>query len=320
MDQPLVSIIIPTHNRPELLLRAVQSAIKQTYSNTEIIIVDDVGNVPVDRLKKLSDKIHYIRIPETYWISENRNAGIKAAQGTYIAGLDDDDVWFPKYLDTLIPVMESDKSIGLACTNGYIINAFNEVPTRLVFPHLTKELKGNLFIHTIWDCFTLPSLMIIRKDMFDIVGLYRNIRGEDLDIIMRISAFTNMYYTPQICGVWFRRLDDSSASEHMQSTLKGRLEILLPMIQCLKEIQIFAALKNRRIFSLSERIALFLQIYYFECFVVAVHFMFKSPERYKELKKEIVKHPLLTPVTLLTPLCSNKFVRDLGQEIKKRLV
>lgn len=317
MEKSLVSIIIPTHDRIELLMRAVKSAVAQSYQNTEIIVVDDVGNVPVEELKKLSGKIHYIHIPETYWISENRNAGIKAARGKYIANLDDDDVWFDYYLDTLIPVMESDISIGLACSNGYIIHNINENPIHEFAPRLQKEMHGNLFARIIWDCFMSPSLMIIRKDMFDKIGLFRNIRGEDLDIIMRISAFTNIYYTPRPCGVYYRRFDTSSASDIAQSTLQGRLDILIPAIECLTDIQKMAIKYNRK-FSLAEKTALYLQKYFFCCYAIAVHFMFKSERRYTALWKGIVTYPLLFPVTLLTPLCCNKTIRDTGQEMKRK--
>jgi len=319
MNTPFVSIIIPTHNRPELLMRAVKSAVSQTYKNTEIIVVDDVGNVPVVELKGLSDKVQYIHIQPTYWISENRNVGINYAKGKYIAGLDDDDIWFSDYLETIIPVMESDESIGLACANGYQINDLTETPVRQLFPHLQKEMCGNLFARTIWDCFMLPSLMVIRKNMFDTVGNFRNIRGEDLDLIMRVSAFTNIYYTPKLCGVWYRRLDATSASEIMQSTLVGRLEILTPMIQCLTDIK-RKAKELGRVFSLSERVAIYFQTYYFNCYIVIAHFMFKSPERYNVLKRVLFEYIFLSPITLLTPLCCFKWVRDTGQELKKRLI
>ena len=316
MKSPLVSIIIPTHNRPELLLRAVQSAVNQTYQNTEIIVVDDIGNVPIENLKKISDKIQYIQIPETFWMSKNRNAGILIAQGKYIAWLDDDDIWFDNYLNDLIPIMESDESIGLACSNGYMINKLTETPTRLIFPHLHKEMKGRLFIQTIWDCFTLPSLMITRKNIFDVVGVYRDIRGEDLDIIMRISAYANMYYTPKLYGTWFRKLNNGSASEYMQSTLCNRLEILIPIIQCLTEIQNESKIK----LLLSEKLTLYFQIYFYNCYIIAIHFMFKSEKRYKILKYGILKYPLLSFITLLAPLCLNKTVRDFGQKIKRELI
>ena len=140
MNQPLVSIIIPTHNRSELLSRAVKSVINQTYQNIEIIIVDDVGNVPKE-IKILSDKIKYLHIPNTLWVSENRNAGINISNGKYIAGLDDDDYWFNNYLDTLIPIMEADETIGFACSNGYQTNELHENPTKLMFPHLQNEMQ-----------------------------------------------------------------------------------------------------------------------------------------------------------------------------------
>jgi glycosyltransferase involved in cell wall biosynthesis len=314
---PLVSIIIPTHDRPELLLRAVRSAASQTYKNTEIIVVDDVGNVSSDELKIISDKVRYLRIPETYWISDNRNAGIKIAIGKYIANLDDDDIWFEDFLETIIPVMEADNSIGLACTNGYQINNLDENPHRQLFPHYQTGMQGNLFIRAIWDCFVLPSLMVIRKDVFDDLGGYRNCRGEDLDLIMRISAFTNMYYTPKPCGVWYRRRDTSSASEHAQLTLHGRLDVLIPALECLYNIQQTAVLRGRK-FSIVERLVLYLQMYFFSCYIAAVYFMFKNPERFTILKQVIMLYPLLTPFTLLTPLCCSKFVRDVGQNLKRR--
>jgi glycosyltransferase involved in cell wall biosynthesis len=313
----LVSVIIPTHDRPELVLRAVKSALNQTFKDIEVIVVDDVGTAPIEEFKQLG--VQYIRIPETYWISDNRNTGIKYSKGKYIALLDDDDIWFEDYLETLIPIMESDPSIGLACTNGYQINDFNEKPTRQLFPHIKKVMKGNLFAKTVWDCFMLPSLTIIRKDMFNEVGLFRHIRGEDLDIIMRVSAFTNVYYTPKICGVWYRRLDTSSASNTAQSTLIGRLNILMPMLVCLTEIKNMAE-KYGREFSLTERFVLYYQKYYFSFYIVSVYFMFKDAERYKVLWACIKLYPFLTPMTILAPLCQIKFIRDIGQSVKRRML
>lgn len=317
MNNPLVSVIIPTHDRPELVLRAVKSALNQTFKDIEIIVVDDVGNAPVEELKKLN--IKYLLIPNTYWISDNRNAGIKFSSGKYIALLDDDDIWFEDYLETLIPIMEADSSIGLACTNGYQINDFNETPTRELFPHIKKEMRGNLFAKTVWDCFMLPSLTIIRKDMFSEVGMFRHIRGEDLDIIMRVAAFTNVYYTPKICGVWYRRLDNSSASNTAQSTLEGRLSILTPMLICLAEIRIMAS-KYGREFSLKERFALYYQKYYFSFYIISVYFIFKDINRYTILWEGLKLYPFLAPITLLAPLCQIKFVRDIGQSIKRRIL
>jgi glycosyltransferase involved in cell wall biosynthesis len=319
---PLVSVIIPTHDRPDLVLRAVKSALNQTYKNIEIIVIDDVGNAPAEELKKLN--VHYLLIPHTYWIAACRNAGLNFSRGKYIALLDDDDVWFEDYLETLIPIMESNPFIGLACTNGYYINNLDEKPTRLLCPHLKHEMKGNLFAKIIWDCFVLPSLSVFRKDMLTEIGNFKNIRGEDLDVIMRVAAFSYVYYTPKPCGIWYRRIntDGSSkngASQHQQATLQGRLNLLYPALDCLNDIEQMAK-KYGRTFSYTEKFSLYFQKYYFWFYIVAVYFMFKDKERYAMLKEGIKLYPFMIPMTLLAPLCQIKFIRDMGQNIKRRLI
>ena len=316
MADPLISVIVPTHNRPELVVRAVRCALEQVYTNIEIIVIDDVGNAPEHELRKLSEKVQYLRIPETFWISENRNAGIRIAKGKYIALLDDDDLWYKEHLQALVPVMEQNPDIGLACGNGHVTHDLDCKNKEIIFPHLTKKMQGRLFSKTLWDCFMQPSLMLIRKDIFEKVGLFRDIRGEDLDIITKIAAISNIYYTPQLLGVYYRRLDISSASELCQSSLDKRLSILLPMQECLESLPALAK-SNGITFTLKERFYLYLQRYYFDCYIVAVHYMYKNLHKRRELIRVIHKYPELTPITLLTPLCIFKKVRDLGLTMKK---
>lgn len=95
---PLVSVIIPTHNRVNLLKRAIQSVLDQSYRNLEIIIVDDVSK---DNIRKVVDefndsRIRYIRHDSNRGGSAARNTGIRAASGEYVAFLDDDDEWAPQ--------------------------------------------------------------------------------------------------------------------------------------------------------------------------------------------------------------------------------
>lgn len=92
---PLVSIVIPTYNRCDLLFRAIESARKQTYACTEIIVVDDNSSDETERrIRRLdSDLVHYVRHPENRGGAGARNSGIMAAKGEYIAFLDDDDEW-----------------------------------------------------------------------------------------------------------------------------------------------------------------------------------------------------------------------------------
>ena len=92
---PLVSAIIPTRHRPQLLERAVASALAQTWSALDVVVVDDASE-PEMRLPAFEDpRVHVVRLSEPSGPGAARNAGIARARGELIAFLDDDDEWRP---------------------------------------------------------------------------------------------------------------------------------------------------------------------------------------------------------------------------------
>lgn len=93
----LVSVVVPTHNRAELLRMSIQSILAQTYQNLEIIVVDDAStDITPQVVTGFNDqRIRYIRHNQKRGGSAARNTGIRAASGVYIAFLDDDDQWEP---------------------------------------------------------------------------------------------------------------------------------------------------------------------------------------------------------------------------------
>ena len=113
----LVSVVIPTHNRADLLPRAIDSVLNQTYSNFEIIVVSDGSTDNTEEVvKSYSDKdsrIRFIGYSPARGGNIARNTGIEAAKGEYVAFLDDDDEWMPEKLKKQIKVMESNPDIGL---------------------------------------------------------------------------------------------------------------------------------------------------------------------------------------------------------------
>ncbi len=107
-SQISVSVVIPTCKRPSLLLRAVASALGQTFSNLEVIVVVD-GNDPATQtaLKTVADpRLKIVSKPVQEGANQARNSGIAAAQGKWIALLDDDDEWFPNKLEIQIGMAE----------------------------------------------------------------------------------------------------------------------------------------------------------------------------------------------------------------------
>ena len=116
---PLVSVVIPTRNRPALVRRAVDSALFQTYSNLEIIVViDGPDQSTVEVLSVLEDgRLRVIELTESVGGSEARNTGVREAAGAWIAFLDDDDEWLPEKIEkqTEAAVASQNRDLIVSC-------------------------------------------------------------------------------------------------------------------------------------------------------------------------------------------------------------
>ena len=113
MEYILVSVVITTKNRKDLLLRAIESVKTQTYSNIEVIVVDDASTDGTKDICERYDGITYIYISSDESKGGNyaRNVGIKQSKGVYIAFLDDDDYWDSSKIEKQLSLI-SDESIG----------------------------------------------------------------------------------------------------------------------------------------------------------------------------------------------------------------
>lgn len=104
--RPLVSVIIPTHNRANLLRRAINSALSQDYNNIEIIVVDDHSTDETEKVMQgilqCCPSVRYLRLTDNYGANAARNLGIRATKGHFICGLDDDDEFHPERIRRLV--------------------------------------------------------------------------------------------------------------------------------------------------------------------------------------------------------------------------
>lgn len=142
VNEPLVSVVIPTRNRIKLLKRALQTVYDQTYKKTEIIVVDDGSDDgTLDFLKAEScDKgIYFISNKQPGGASRARNLGIMRAKGEIVTFLDDDDEWLPEKLIKQIQPFK-DPEIGMVYTGAELI----KVDHHLTY-HSIPKLDGNIF-------------------------------------------------------------------------------------------------------------------------------------------------------------------------------
>src|SRR3990167_4127136 len=113
----LVSVIIPTYNRKELVRRAIQSVLNQTFSKYSLTVVDDGSTDQTDKILKdfKGAKIHFLR-QDHKGVSAARNYGIREAHGELIALLDSDDEWHPKKLEVQVDFFRKNPDAMIAQT------------------------------------------------------------------------------------------------------------------------------------------------------------------------------------------------------------
>lgn len=167
---PLVSAVIITHNRSELLKKAVESVKRQTYPNIEIIVVDDASTDNTEQICQNMQGIRYFRIEPEDSAGSNkaRNEGIKLAQGEYIALLDDDDEWLPTKVEKQVLFMQKNPDYGavycdMRVRTGLAIFDYNV--------HFFAE--GDLVDSKLYyKPFFLTSALMVRKDVLVQVGCF----------------------------------------------------------------------------------------------------------------------------------------------------
>src|SRR5690348_1065740 len=110
-QHPVVSVILPTYNRASLISRAIRSVLNQTFTDWELLIVDDGSTDATEQLirsRSADSRIRYMKLPQNVGMCNARNHGIALARGEFIAFLDSDDEWLPTKLEKQLAVFRRD--------------------------------------------------------------------------------------------------------------------------------------------------------------------------------------------------------------------
>jgi glycosyltransferase involved in cell wall biosynthesis len=136
-SHPLVSVIIPTHRRPELLRLAVLSVLAQTYANVEVVVVSDGPDPPTAAvMSNLDPRVLYLELPVNQGPAAARNFGILHSHGEWIAFLDDDDEFLPRKLEAQVALADPNQPhIMISCRSIYRHSGRDDVwPERPIAP------------------------------------------------------------------------------------------------------------------------------------------------------------------------------------------
>lgn len=189
----LVSVIIPTYNRPDYLREAVDSVFAQTYPLIEILVIDD-GSSDGGVRTKSALKPYLSADPQlpkvTYLYEENRglvsavNQGLELARGQYIQRLDDDDRLLPEKIAHSVEVFRACPAVGLVATGYYHIDTTGR-RIRGYSPRQCPD-SSRLF-NMLMGCISACAGVMVRSLVHQKVGVYRDIKAQDYEMWIRVA-------------------------------------------------------------------------------------------------------------------------------------
>jgi glycosyltransferase involved in cell wall biosynthesis len=226
VEKSLISVIIPTYNRADLISRAIASVREQVYQNLEIIVVDDASDDDIVQvIKQINDsRIKYIRHQTNLGGSEARNTGIKQAQGEYVAFLDSDDVWLPNKLSSQLEAISNQKEKdNLVCYSQFQKNS------QVFYQPSILPQRGKKPEETIADYFWLSggemltsTLLISRSLAAATLFQSKLAKHQDLDFVLRLAQQEGQFiFVPQVLVIWHNeaRSDRISRQSNYQLSL-----------------------------------------------------------------------------------------------------
>lgn len=199
-NNPLVSVIIPTKDRPDKLSIAVESVLQQTYSNLEIIVVDDGSTVPVS-LDFTDPRIKIIHLDKPKGVAAARNIALREAQGEFMCLLDDDDYYYPNKIDVQLNYLFQHPEVDIV----YSLMEYN-------FWHKGKKKETIIHKHAlIYDmnnfkyCINVihNNSSLFRKRVLERISFDERLtKYSDTQFYMAASLCCVIHHLPVVVAVW----------------------------------------------------------------------------------------------------------------------
>jgi glycosyltransferase involved in cell wall biosynthesis len=189
-QNPVVTVVIPTYNAAGHIGGALESVFAQTYTSYEVIVIND-GSPDTEALEKALQpyigRIVYIQ-QENRGPSAARNAGIRRAQGTFLAFLDSDDAWNREYLASQMACLEKDPKLDLIYSDFLYLgdSKYSGKSYMQMYPPRGRVTFENLMKR---EYLIFPSTVVLRKSTAVDAGLFDEDihRSEDFDLFVRIA-------------------------------------------------------------------------------------------------------------------------------------
>ncbi|MFO8012986.1 MAG: glycosyltransferase [Phycisphaerae bacterium] len=210
---PFVSVLVPTYNRRRYLAEALASIVAQTYEHFEAIVINDGGVGVRDVVDGFADpRLVLIDRADNRGKAASLNEGLERARGTYVAYLDDDDLYYPHHLERLVETLEGPTDCGVAYTDLYKAHC-------RIQPDGSRQVLGKVVnisrdFDRFFQCYfnhTLHVAAMHRRDLLERAGPYDESLGilVDWDLMRRLAFFTDFVHVPEVTGEFFAPVANS---------------------------------------------------------------------------------------------------------------
>jgi glycosyltransferase involved in cell wall biosynthesis len=229
-DTPAVSVVLPTYNRAHLLPRAIQSVLDQTFSDFELIVVDDgSGDTTPEVMEQFSDpRVRYVRYEPNKGANHARNVGIHESRAALIAFQDSDDDWFPDKLEkNMAAFADAGPEIGVVYS-GYW-KYMDADDNRMFIPfRWVKQREGWIHDELLRNNFVTTQAAVVRRECFDRSGYWlEGLPGkQEWELFLRISRdYQFRYIDEPLLNSRFTETGISNNSMGIYRSMETILEI-----------------------------------------------------------------------------------------------
>jgi len=237
-NTPLITVITPAYNAARFIAETISSVQKQTYTNWEHLVVIDCNSKDntdqiVQDIATFDPRVKCVKSPEAYGAAQNRNVGLKLAQGEFIAFIDADDLWHPNKLSKQINFMMQ-KGVDFSYTgftriseDGNHLGSYLSVPEKLNYTFLLKDNRIG--------CLTA----VIRKNAYTDVN-FQNDGWEDLSLWLKLLKQKPFAYGINESLAFYRIVNGSrSNNKFFSAKLKWNTFRKVEKMNLLKSIYYF---------------------------------------------------------------------------------
>ncbi len=209
---PVVTVLVPTFNRRRYLAGALASVVRQSYRSLQIIVINDGGEDVRDIVNSFGDeRLIFIDRKENRGKAFSLNEALAQAKGKYVAYLDDDDLYYPNHIETLVTALENNSDCQVAYSDLYKVyckvcpDGSRQVLSKVV--EISRDFDRFFMLY--WN-HVLHVSLVHRRDLLDKTGLY----NEDINVLIdwdmtrRLVFFSDFHHVPEITGEFYQPADD----------------------------------------------------------------------------------------------------------------